>query len=243
MIVTFQGTSLDLVACTSNTKGKAKVTVDPGTAEATTDTVDLYSPSTLWKQTVYSTDVLVYGTHTVVIECLHQKNPASCWYTVDVDGSISWARSCQVRLSPRSTTRTTPTSPTPRERRGLHLDWSSWDNSGYWAAYQDTYAYTDKLGYKATFTFNGTYAAWVACTSNTKGKAQVSSTMAQWTRPIWFDDRGRSLQPQHPVEAEGRMTPASCTRGLHRGHRVPGTEERRPGHTIDVDRFDVMLTP
>ena len=32
--------------------------------------------------------------------------------------------------------------------------WSRWDNSGYWAAYQDTYAFTDKLGYKDCHTGN-----------------------------------------------------------------------------------------
>ncbi len=80
---TFYGTYLSWVSRTANTQGKAKVTLDGNDAEAVT--IDLYSPSTLWKKSVYSTGLLPDDTHTVTIECLGTKNPASWWYSIGVD--------------------------------------------------------------------------------------------------------------------------------------------------------------
>lgn len=83
MTFTFNGTRANWLACTSNTKGKAKVVLDGNEANAVV--VDLYSAKTLWKQTVYSTGSLDYGRHTLTITCLREKNPAAWWYTINVD--------------------------------------------------------------------------------------------------------------------------------------------------------------
>ena len=61
----------------------AKVTVDGKTAEA--KTIDLYSPTTLWKQKVYDTGILTPGSHTIEIECLGTKNSKAWYHTIDVD--------------------------------------------------------------------------------------------------------------------------------------------------------------
>ena len=58
-----------------------KVTLD----SLTTFTVDLYSSSTLYKQTVWKSGFLTPGDHTVKIERLGTKNASSSGYTVDVD--------------------------------------------------------------------------------------------------------------------------------------------------------------
>jgi hypothetical protein len=83
--VAFDGTFLSWVSRTSNTQGKAQVTLDPGTPGEKTQIVDLYSPSAIWKKNVYSTGLLTDGPHTVVIECLREKNWSSWWYTIGVD--------------------------------------------------------------------------------------------------------------------------------------------------------------
>ena len=84
---TFWGTAASWISCTSNTKGKAKVTLDRGTPGERTTTIDLYSYRTIWKNPVYTTGLLGAGTHTVEIECLREKRPASWWYTIAVTGS------------------------------------------------------------------------------------------------------------------------------------------------------------
>ncbi len=240
VLVTFEGTSLDLIACTSNTKGKAKVTVDPGTPGAATQTVDLYSSATLWKQKVYSTGTLTYGTHTVVIECLYEKRAASGWYTIDVDAfDIVGTLEQSPTVTKIDDNNYAYFAYAPGIATGASTSqWSRWDGSNYYAAYNDTYAYTDKVGYKTTFTFNGTYASWVACTSNTKGKALVTvdgdtanaktvdlySSTTLWKQKVY--DTGILADGSHTVVIE-------CL----------GTKNVKSWyHTIDVDRFDVMLS-
>ncbi len=251
VIVTFNGTSAAVVACTSNTKGKAQVSLYNGAAEpanlVSSSTVDLYSSTTKWKQRVYSTGTIAAGTHTLVIECLYQKRAASGWYTIDVDG-----------FDILGTLEQSPTVTKIDDKDYAHFtyspgiatgasttEWSRWDGSGYYAASDDTYAYTDQVGYQAGFTFDGGYAAWVACTSNTKGKALVKlyagtvdpgnlvsttevdlySSTTKWKQKVY--DTGILTPGHHTVVIEclGTKNPSSWY------------------HTIDVDRFDVMLAP
>ncbi len=242
VMVTFSGTSASVVACTSNTKGKAQVSLYNGTAEpanlVSTTTVDLYSPSTKWKQQVYSTGTIAAGTHTLVIECLYQKNWASGWYTIDVDG-----------FDILGTLEQSPTVTKIDDKDYAHFtyspgiaagastsQWSRWDNSGYYAASDDTYAYTDQLGFKTSFTFEGTYASWLACTSNSKGKAKVTvdgdtahavtvdlySPTTKWKQKVF--DTGILSDGSHTIEIE-------CLR-----QKNPASS----WYTINVDRFDVI---
>ncbi len=232
VIVTFQGTSLSWVACTSNTKGKAQVTVDPGTSGAKTNTVDLYSAATLWKQTVYFTGILSYGTHTVVIECLGEKNPASMWYTIGVD-----------RFDIAGTLVQSPAITKVDDKSATYFnyapDWSHWDDSGYWAAHLDTYAYTDELADKVTFTFNGTYASWVACTSNTKGKALVTVD-GNTAGAVTVDLYSPSTLWKQNVYDTGVLAPGTHTVVIE---CLRQKNSASAWYTIDVDRFDVILAP
>jgi hypothetical protein len=77
----FSGISLTWIARTSPSYGKAQVTLDGGTPVL----VDLYSPSTLYQQAVWSTGSLPNGSHTVTIAWTGQKNPASIATYVDLD--------------------------------------------------------------------------------------------------------------------------------------------------------------
>ncbi len=244
VMVTFDGTSAAVVACTSNTKGKAQVSLYSGAAEpanlVSTSTVDLYSSTTKWKQQVYSTGTMASGTYTLVVECLYEKRSASGWYTIDVDG-----------FDILGTLEQSPTTTPVDDKDYAHFtydpgvatgastsQWSRWDNSNYWAAYLDTYAYTDQLGFKTSFTFNGTYASWLACTSNSKGKALVTvdgdtanaktvdlySPTTKWKQKVY--DTGILSPGSHTIVIECLRTknPASVW------------------YTIDVDRFDVILS-
>ena len=57
--IRFHGTSIYWVAKKSPAYGQAKVTVDGGAAQ----TVDLYSKTTVWKKTVWTSDTLTPGAH------------------------------------------------------------------------------------------------------------------------------------------------------------------------------------
>ena len=78
---TFTGTAISLITRTGPTSGKAKITLD-----STTYTVDLYSSSTRYKQTVWSaTGLSAAGTHTLTIEYTGSRNSLSGGNTVSVD--------------------------------------------------------------------------------------------------------------------------------------------------------------
>ena len=62
--IKFTGTYLAWIAKKSPLYGKASVSVDGGHPE----TVNLYSPNTVWQQLVWNTGLLTAGTHTVAIE-------------------------------------------------------------------------------------------------------------------------------------------------------------------------------
>ena len=81
VIASFTGTSLSWIARVGSSYGIARVTVDGGTPVL----VDLYSPSFLNQQSVWSTGTLSPGPHSVKIEWTGQRNPASSFTYVSVD--------------------------------------------------------------------------------------------------------------------------------------------------------------
>jgi hypothetical protein len=79
--ISFIGTSLDWIAKTASTYGKAQVTLD----SLPPVIVDLYSPLVLYQNKVWSTGTLANGLHTVKIQWTGQRNPASSFTYVDLD--------------------------------------------------------------------------------------------------------------------------------------------------------------
>jgi hypothetical protein len=79
--VDFDGIRLNLVCTKSRYSGKAWVSVDGGPRVL----VDLYSYTTKYKQTVYSTGFLTPGAHTVTISFSSLKNYYSKGYSINVD--------------------------------------------------------------------------------------------------------------------------------------------------------------
>jgi N-acetylmuramoyl-L-alanine amidase len=79
--IKFTGVSLSVIAKKAPAYGKMRVTVD-GT---TVFTVDLYSSTVKYQQTVWASGFLTPGDHTVTIERLGTKNASSSGYTIDLD--------------------------------------------------------------------------------------------------------------------------------------------------------------
>jgi hypothetical protein len=79
--VTFRETSVTWVARTADYLGIADVSLD-GTKVAA---VDLYSPTKQFKQVVYTSPTLSYGTHTLRVERSGSKNAASSGRGIDID--------------------------------------------------------------------------------------------------------------------------------------------------------------
>ncbi len=78
--IKFSGMRLDLIGTTAYSYGKMKVTIDGAST-----TVDLYTPTALYKQTIFSSGLLAPGEHTVVMEWTGEKNPASSNTYVSLD--------------------------------------------------------------------------------------------------------------------------------------------------------------
>jgi trimeric autotransporter adhesin len=77
----FLGSYCGWLAKTSDQYGKAKVTVDDGSAS----TVDLYSKGVMWAHVVWETKSLPFGDHTVKIEWTGKKRTASTGTLINVD--------------------------------------------------------------------------------------------------------------------------------------------------------------
>ncbi len=231
VVAKFSGTDVSVLAKKCPWYGKVRISVDGGS----TQTVDLYDSTQAWKQTVYAKTGLAYGVHTLTIECLGTKNASSlgtavCLDALDIGGELAQAP---------KTTRIQDDNPAYCVYDPVV--WLRWDRSGYWAASEDTYAYSDKDGAKITVTFHGTFASWVACTSKTKGKAQVTidpgtadekiatvdlySPITTWKKTVY--STGLLADGPHTVVIEclGEKNWSSWW------------------YTIGVDAFDIMETP
>jgi hypothetical protein len=79
--ITFTGVKLDILTKKSPVYGIAGIRLDDGAAVL----VDLYSPTTVYKQRVWSTGFLTPGDHTVTIEWTGKKRPAATGTYVNLD--------------------------------------------------------------------------------------------------------------------------------------------------------------
>ncbi len=77
----FTGTRLDLIATKGYTQGKVRVSVDGGTAVL----VDLFNPTTLRQQKVWSTNTLAEGTHKVTVTWTGQPHASGGPTRVNID--------------------------------------------------------------------------------------------------------------------------------------------------------------
>ena len=126
-------------------------------------TADLYSSTTSYLQTVWSTNTLEPGRHTVTIEWTGDKNPAATGTTISLDAFDIMG---------------TPVKPdglARYEQTDTRLVWA-----GTWETFTSTgpsggsYRRAKTNGASVTVNFTGTYLSWVATAGTTLSKAYVS---------------------------------------------------------------------
>jgi hypothetical protein len=163
--VKFTGTYLSWVGIKGPLYGKAKVTVDGGTAQV----VDLYSPTSVFKSSVWNTGTLASGTHTVRIEWTGTKNASATNTYVGID-----AFDVVGTLSQAVATTSGPTV-LRYEETNSHLaytgTWTTW-STGYVSG--SSCKYSNLTGAAVNLQFTGTYLSWVGIKGPLYGKAKVT---------------------------------------------------------------------
>jgi C1A family cysteine protease len=220
--VTFTGTHIAWVTKRGPVYGEAKVTVDEGTPT----TVDLYSAGDLWKQKVWESGRLAFGSHTVTIEWTGDKNTSATGTYIGVDA-----------LDIVGTLTQAPT-PTRYQQTNADLVYAGtwYNNNAAPAASGGSFKYSNASGASVTVNFNGTYLAWITKKSAAYGIAQVTldatdmgtvdlyNATEVWQQSVWSTGILASGPHTLVVEWTGDKN-ASAT-----------------GTNIGVDAFDIIGT-
>ncbi len=213
--VAFEGAYIGLVTSTRDDYGIASVSLDGGAPVP----VDLYSPTALYDQLVYSSGVLAEGTHTLRIEWTGDKNPSSKGTKLIVDGFDMAGTITALR--------------TEEDRSpSMHYlgNWGAISKDGYSGG---TYSYTYSPGH-AEVVFDGTYVAWITSTNYTYGIAEVS---IDGGAPEPVDLYTPATLYQQRVWSSGPLAQGTHTL------RISYTGDKNPASTntyVVVDAFDVV---
>jgi uncharacterized protein YkwD len=228
-LISFEGTSVDVLAKKGTVYGQAEISLDGGPAEI----VDFYSATSLYKESIYKKTDLSAGKHTMVIRCLGEKIEASGGYVVDIDaikvagaGGIPGAL-VQAPLPVRH----------QQEDIKLFAYTGDWASSGTtWLASGGSYYYANSPGASVNINFDGTYVAWVAKKGPAYGKAWVSLDGAE---PVIVDLYSyRDLYKQKVYET-GLLEDREHTLSIYwLGQKSASASN----YMIDVDAFDVFGT-
>ncbi len=213
--ITFEGTSAAWVAAKGPGYGIARVTLDG----ADRGTVDLYSSSTKYLQTVWSATGLDDGTHTLRVEWTGEKNSSATGATINLDAFDV------------AGTLVTPAGLTRSEQTHSLLAYTgNWYTFSTSSASGGSYKRA-KTSASATVHFHGTYLSWVATAGTTLGTAKVSldGGTAQTI------DLARSAASyQQSVWATGVLADGDHTVVISWGGAA--------GKYVSVDAFDVIGT-
>ena len=165
----FTGTSVQLFAKTGPVYGNMTVTIDAGTSQARTEDVDLYSSGEVFKVPVLTQGAgLTAGEHTLTIECLGTKEPASGGTVVDIDA----VRIMNGETAPGALLQTQALY-RHQENDPLVTYTGGWGSVSSWLLSAGSFKYADSPGASVNVKFNGDYLAWVAKTGPGYGKARV----------------------------------------------------------------------
>jgi peptidoglycan hydrolase-like protein with peptidoglycan-binding domain len=222
--IQFTGTSLGWVCLKGPMYGIAKVTLDGNSV----DYVDLYSASSVPKADVWSTGLLPYGTHKVLIEWTGTKNAASADTYIgadafDVVGTIVQA--------------TPPPALFRYEQNDSRIayagSWTTYSNS---ALSGGSVKYSKDSGASVTMQFTGTSLSWICLKGPMYGIAKVT---LDGTRVDYVDLYSATSVPKADVWSTGQLASGS--------HRVTiqwtGMKNDASSDTyIGVDAFDVAGT-
>jgi hypothetical protein len=181
-LIWFEGTRLELLATKAASQGKALVSVDGGAPQS----VDLYSATTLFKKTVWSTGVLDEGTHTVSLTWTGDESATGGGIGVNIDAIDVTGKLIQ---APMLTT--SQQSSSFLAYRGI------WRVSSTPSASGGSFTYADSWGASVTAQFTGIYIAWMAKKSGLYGKAELTldggepvtvdlySAMSSYRQKVW----------------------------------------------------------
>ena len=159
--VKFEGTYLAWITRKASYYGVARVTLDGKTST----TVDLYSPTEVYKAKVYSTGLLARGPHTLTIEWTGVKNPASAYHLIGVDAFDVAGSLMQAPAAPEYPSRYEQSEPRIAYLGGWVKVYDSSASGGSF-----TYALP---GAQAVVHFSGTGLTWLATTGRWYDAATV----------------------------------------------------------------------
>lgn len=165
--LTFTGTRVSWISWRSPQAGIARVLLD-GTLVAE---IDLFAAIEAVQETVFTSDVLASGAHSLVIEATGAANPSATDTIVAVDAFdlTSTGGSAPPPPPPVGTvTRFEETSPAVVYTTG----WNPGESSRPWSG--GTATYTASIGAQARFTFTGKAVSWLGYRGPFGGVARVS---------------------------------------------------------------------
>jgi hypothetical protein len=218
-LVSFSGTTFELLAAKGPSGGEVSISIDGGPALYR----DLYSPSSLHQQSVFERTDLADTTHTATILCGGTANPASSGSTINIDavrvlGALSQAA-----------------APVRNQQEDAHVRYAgTWGTSSTWSASGGSLAYADSPGSAVNVTFDGTYLALYARKGPGFGRAQVC---LDGGTPVLVDLYAPADQYKKRVYNTGLLTEGSHSLSIYwTGQKNSAAS----GNKIDVDTFDLM---
>ena len=223
--VTFKGTYLAWIAKKSPAYGIAKVILDKRAPVY----VNLYSASTVWKQTVWSTGTLTAGVHTVTISWTGTRSSRATATNIGVDAFevLGTLRKAAVSAPAASSTR--------YQQTDSHLAYrGTWSGVSTSSASGGRFAYAGGTGSSVTVTFKGTYLAWIAKKSPAYGIAKV---ILDKRAPVYVNLYSASTVWKQTVWSTGTLTAGVHTVTIS----WTGTKCAPAGDTnVDVDAVDIV---
>jgi hypothetical protein len=218
-LVCFSGTSLDLIATTGLTQGKATVRLD-GVSKGT---IDFYSATTLRRQKVWSTGTLSSGTHTVELSWTGQAGTSGGTRVnidaVDVTGTLQKASLATV------------------EQSDTRLDYAgTWTATSAGTPSGGSCSYANTSGSSVTIHFTGSYLVWLAKTSSVYG---IASVTLDGGKPVLVDLYSSSTKYQQKVWNTGLLADGAHTVVIS----WTGTKNAKSTKTnIGIDAVQVLGT-
>jgi hypothetical protein len=211
--IRFHGTNISWIAKVSPAYGQAKVTVDGGAAK----TVDLYSKTTVWKKTVWKSDTLASGAHTVAIAWTGKKSAAATGTSINIDAIV-----------------VTGVVTGLYQQDNAKLAYSgTWNKTTASAASNGSFVSSDQPGASVTVQFVGTDLAWIARTGPSYGQASVT---VDGGLAVTVDLYSAAIKSQKQVWASGALAMGTHTIQIV---RLGTKNAASKGTAINVDAFDV----
>jgi murein DD-endopeptidase MepM/ murein hydrolase activator NlpD len=186
-LIWFEGTRLDLIATKAADQGNAWLSLDGGPAVA----VDLYSPTMIPKQAVWSTGVLTQGTHTVSLLRAGESTAAGGGTGVNIDALEVTGKLIQA-----------PALTTSEQSSSLLKYRGAWTTSASGSDSGGSLRRADSPGASVTAQFSGVYVAWMAGKGPGYGQARLT---LDGGKPVTVDLHSASTLCRQQVWSSGVM--------------------------------------